>query len=71
MKPKLTKQPAQRRRRHLSFNPDSQFIADAVQEFLKNGGKIKQLENQPDATDPDSWPNFDDNKEADEFLKEC
>lgn len=32
------------RRKKLVFNPNSKFIADAVQEFLKKGGTITRLE---------------------------
>ena len=69
MKPKLSKS-TQRRRRHLSFNPNSQFIAEAVEEYLKGGGKITQLEAQDEKNRQDSWMMIDDTKEADEFLKE-
>ena len=69
MKPKLTK-PIRRRRRHLSFDPNSQFIAEAVEEYLKGGGKITQLEAQSENGNQDNWPNMDDTKEADEFLNE-
>ena len=69
MKPKLTK-PIRRRRRHLSFDPNSQFIAEAVEEYLKGGGKITQLKAQSENGNQDNWPNMDDTKEADEFLNE-
>lgn len=69
MKPKLTKS-TQRRRRHLSFDPNSQFIAEAVEEYLKGGGKITRLEAQPENSKQDSWISIEDNKEADEFLNE-
>jgi hypothetical protein len=69
MKPKLSKS-IQRRRRHLSFNPSSQFIAEAVEEYLKGGGKITQLEAQTENSKQDSWLNVDDTQEADEFLNE-
>jgi len=32
------------RGRTVSFNPSHEFIADSVQEFLKQGGKIKKIE---------------------------
>lgn len=60
----------QRRRRHLSFDPNSQYIAEAVEQFLKGGGKITRLEAQPDANKQDGWIRVEDNREADEFLKE-
>ena len=69
MKPKLSKT-TQRRRRHLAFNPNSQFIAEAVEEYLKGGGKITQLEAQDEKNKQDSWMMIDDTKEADDFLKE-
>jgi hypothetical protein len=62
--------PIRRRKRHLSFNPNSQYIADAVEEYLKEGGKITQLEAQTENGSQDSWLKLDDTKEADEFLKE-
>ncbi len=69
MKTKVTK-PIRRRRRHLSFDPNSQFIAEAVKEYLKGGGKITQLEAQSESGSKDDWLNVDDTKEADDFLKE-
>ncbi len=61
--------PIRRRRRHLSFDPNREFVADAVEEYLKGGGKITQLEAQTE-NNQDSWLKMDDTKEADEFLKE-
>lgn len=69
MKAKLTK-PLRRRKRHLSFNPSHQDIADAVDEYLKQGGKITQLEAQQDRSKDDTWLTAEDTKDADEFLKE-
>lgn len=62
--------PARRRRRHLSFNPSRQYVEDAVKEYLNEGGKITQLEAQPDSFKKDSWLTVEDSKEADDFLKE-
>jgi hypothetical protein len=33
-----------KRKRAINFNPDREFIADAVDNFLKSGGKIERLE---------------------------
>ncbi len=69
MKPK--KSPGRRRkRRHLSFDPNSEFIAQAVEEYLKGGGKITQLGSSKPAKNQENWIAIDDNLEADEFLKE-
>jgi hypothetical protein len=62
--------PIRRRRRHLSFDPNSQYIANAVEEYLKGGGKITHLEAQTENSNRDSWLKLDDTQEADEFLKE-
>ena len=70
MKPILTR-PTRRRRRHLSFDPNSQYIADAVEEFLKDGGEITQLEAKKENGKQDSLLTIEDNKEADDFLKEA
>lgn len=59
-----------RRKRHLSFNPNHEFIAEAVEEYLKNGGKIEKLKNQPDKAEQSAWLAVEDNSEADEFLNE-
>ena len=59
-----------RRRRHLSFDPNHKFIAEAVEEYLKSGGEIKLLKpKQEDGKQP-TWFVADDNLEVDEFLKE-
>ena len=69
MKPK--KPPGRRRkRRHLSFDPNSEFIAQAVEEYLKGGGKITQLGSSKPVKNAENWIAIDDNLEADEFLKE-
>ena len=55
---KQTKFPGRRRkRRHLSFNPNSEFIAQAVEEYLKDGGKITQLESVKPVKKPDDCVN--------------
>jgi hypothetical protein len=69
MKPRLSK-PIRRRRRLFSFDPNSQFIANAVEEYLKSEGKITQLEAQSENGSQDNWLSVDDTKEADDFLKE-
>ena len=66
------KQP-NRRKRTISFDPNHEFISDAVNSFLKQGGKIKQLQagkvNMKDSLN-DSWIEVEDNTEADEFLND-
>jgi hypothetical protein len=59
-----------RKGRHLSFDPNSEFIAQAVDDFLKGGGEITQLESRK-IKNPESWIAIDDNLEADEFLNEA
>ena len=55
------------RKGSVSFNPDSQFIATAVNDFLKNGGKIEQL--RPDESSfKHSMNRHDGSLDADEFL---
>ncbi|MBU2510368.1 hypothetical protein KJ966_03485 [bacterium] len=59
-----------RRKRHLSFDPNHEFIAEAVDEYLKKGGKIEQLKSEPEKTNQATWFAIEDNSEADEFLNE-
>ncbi|MCG8339083.1 MAG: hypothetical protein MJE63_31620 [Proteobacteria bacterium] len=55
------------RKGSVSFNPDSQFIETAVNDFLKNGGKIEQL--KPDESSfKHSMNRHDGSLDADEFL---
>lgn len=55
------------RRGSVSFNPDSQFIANAVNDFLKKGGKIEQV--KPDETSfKHAMDRHDGSLDADEFL---
>ena len=55
------------RKGSVSFNPDSQFIETAVNDFLKNGGKIVQL--KPDESSfKHSMNRHDGSLDADEFL---
>ena len=55
------------RRGSVSFNPDSQFIESAVQDFLKKGGKIEML--TPDESSFRQSMNVNDGSlDADEFL---
>lgn len=55
------------RKGSVSFNPDSQFIANAVDEFLKNGGKIAQLKPDEDSF-KHTMDRHDGSLDADEFL---
>ncbi len=51
----------------VSFNPDRKFIATAVDDFLKKGGKIEQL--RPDESSfKHSMNRHDGSLDADEFL---
>lgn len=59
-----------RRRKRSSFNPNRQYVTDAIEEFLSSGGKIKQLEAQKEANSANSWLVVEDNQEADEFLQD-
>lgn len=55
------------RRGAVSFNPDRQFVANAVDEFLKKGGKIETL--QPDERSyKDAMNRREGSTDADEFL---
>jgi hypothetical protein len=55
------------RKGSISFNPDRQFIAGAVEDFLRNGGKIEQL--KPDESSfKHSMNRHDGSLDADEFL---
>lgn len=50
-----------------SFDPNSEYIQDAVEQFLKSGGKINYL--QPDeSTLKNSWVTSDGVSDVDEFL---
>ena len=64
MKPKF------RRKRHVAFNPNREYVAEAVEQYLQNGGKIEQLKDQPDRRTEATWISVEDNSEADEFLTE-
>lgn len=66
----MTNQRKFRRKRHLSFNPNREYIENAVEAYLKNGGEIKVLEAQRDSQRAADWISMDDNLEADEFLSE-
>jgi len=52
------------RNRKTKFNPNRAFIDDAVNDYLKKGGRIEKVEPGPDWTDLDFFP--DD--EIDSFL---
>ncbi len=61
------------KRRHrkgsVSFNPDSGYVANAVAEFLKNGGKIERL--RPDERSfQEAMTRHEGSVAADEFLLE-
>ena len=57
------------RRGSISFNPDRQFISNAVDEFLKQGGKIEQL--KPDERSfKETMARHEGSLDADEFLME-
>ncbi len=58
-----------RRTRNVSFNPNHEFVAEAVEEFLNSGGKIKMLAAE-EVDLRESWIKIEDNHEADEFLQE-
>lgn len=50
-----------------SFDPNSEYIQDAVEQYLRSGGKINRLE--PDETSLDSaWVTSDVSSDVDEFL---
>ena len=55
------------RRGSVSFNPDRQFVASAVEEFLNKGGKIEQLK-PSDISFRQSMNVNDGSLDADEFL---
>lgn len=62
-----------RRSRHLAFNPNHEFIAEAVEEYLSNGGQIKQIEAQKEERPSekiDEIPPFEDIQDVDEFLRD-
>lgn len=58
-------------RRHrkgsVSFNPDRTFVASAVEDFLKNGGKIEQLK-PSEKSFKHSMSRSEGSIDADEFL---
>ncbi len=55
------------RRGSVSFNPDHQFVANAIDDFLKSGGEIEYL--KPDErTFKQSMTINDGSLDADEFL---
>jgi len=57
-----------RKRKRSNFQPDSDFINDAVEEYLKAGGKITRVE-----IDEEAYRDFisrSDARAADEFLNE-
>jgi hypothetical protein len=68
----LNEQQKQRRDRSISFNPNREFISDAVEQFLSRGGKITRLQaNKIDIREKleeTTWIDLEDNAEADEFL---
>ncbi len=61
--------PRNRRTKFVPFDPNHDFVSDAVEEYLRNGGQIKQiLAEENEVEDP--LLNIPDNIEADEFLQE-
>ncbi|MBU2510367.1 hypothetical protein KJ966_03480 [bacterium] len=57
------------RKGSVSFNPDRGFVANAVAEFLQNGGKIEQL--KPDERSfQEAMTRYEGSIAADEFLLE-
>ncbi|MBU3914632.1 hypothetical protein KKA14_03780 [bacterium] len=61
--------PRNRRTKFIHFNPNHDFVSDAVEEYLKSGGQIKQILSE-ERNIEDSFFNIPDNIEADEFLQE-
>lgn len=62
-----------RQKRSVSFNPNHDYISDAVAKFIKKGGKIKRLEAEKAKLKDelnDSWIDIDDNSDADDFLND-
>lgn len=55
------------RKGSVSFNPNRQFIEEAVQAYLKNGGTINQIAVDDTALEK-SWMVSDIGSEVDEFL---
>ncbi len=56
-----------KRRGSISFNPDHQFVANAVENFLNGGGKIEHIEANAKSFEQSIMLN-DGNRDADEFL---
>lgn len=55
------------RKGSISFNPDRQYVASAVEAFLNNGGRIEQL--KPDESSFKSAMDRNDGSlDVDEFL---
>ena len=65
----VNKSKRRRKYRHLSFNPNREFVAQAMKEYLKEGGKITQLESRTEQ-ERENWVGIDENQDADEFLKD-
>lgn len=55
------------RKGSVSFNPNRQFIEEAMQEYLKEGGQINQIEVDEKAFEQSFMIN-DVGSEVDEFL---
>jgi hypothetical protein len=58
-----------RRRGSVSFNPDSQFVSSAVEDFLKQGGKIERLQPNENSFEQ-TMARHEGSLDADEFLLE-
>lgn len=56
-----------RSRGAVSFNPNRQYIEDAIQQYLKEGGEINHIEVDEKAFES-SWMLNDVSSEVDEFL---
>ncbi len=58
-----------RRTKFVPFNPNHDFVSDAVEEYLRSGGQIKQIFTEEIEIE-DPLLSIPDNIEADEFLQE-
>ena len=58
---------ANRRKKSVSFNPSSEYLNDAIQDYTKKGGKIKVIQGVDDYYD-EFIAIRERNPPADEFL---
>lgn len=56
-----------KKRKKQKFNPNRQQVSDAVADFLKNGGKIKEIE--VDDKGLQDFLRMQDHSEVDDFLR--